>query len=230
MARQKTPPPLTCPRCGSMGPFRRAGSVLSPRGRVQRYQCACGKKFHRSLRAVPMVLREGYLDIEASQLKASFGIVYSWAIKTRGGEVESDVIRHHSLQGERRLLGALIRALKKYDMIYTYNGTLFDIPFLRTRALRHGLEFPEYMEVYHTDLYFVAKHRLRMHSNRLEAITKFLRIDGKTPLDPDIWVRASFGDKKALREILVHNIGDVVVLEKVHERLEPYYAGTRRSI
>jgi len=223
--------PLICPRCGATTGHTRNGSILSPRGRVQRYQCStCKKKFHRSLKSIPLREREGYLDIEASQLKASFGHTYSWALKERGGEVLHDSLRHRSLKDEARLLRGLNRALKKFDRIYTYYGTGFDIPFLRTRCLYHGLEFPEYMTLYHTDLYYVVRNRMNLHSKRLASVCEFLGIKGKTPLTPAVWVQASFGDKDALKYIVTHNIEDVKILEKVHERLEPYYQGTRRSV
>lgn len=224
---------LVCPRCGGAR-IRRHGSILSARGRVQRYECRdCNKKFHPSLKTQPMELREGYLDIETSQAgrgAGEWGIVYSWALKERGGKVRSDVMRERSLKEERRILVSLIRELKDFDMVYTWYGTGHDIPILRTRALKHGLKFPEYMELYHTDLLYVCRHRFKLTSNRLAHVCEFFGIPDKTPLDPDIWVRASFGDKKAFAYIHAHNIGDVVALEKVHERLEPFYRGVRRSI
>ena len=60
--------------------------------------------------------------------------------------------------------------------------------------------------------------------------SKWCRIEGKTPLDPSVWVDASFGKKSALRYILKHNIGDVQILEQVHKMIRPYYKGTKRSI
>lgn len=221
---------MLCPRCGG-ATFKRAGSILSPRGRVQRYECReCGKKQHPSLKTQPIELREGFLDIEASQLKGNFGHTISWAIKDRGGRVHSDVLKHHSLNDEKRILRSLLRQLKQYDLVYTYYGTGFDIPFLRTRCLYHKLPFPEYMTLYHRDVYFMARGRLSLHSKRLEAVAEFLGITDKTRLDPAIWVAAGFGDKDAYDYIHEHNVADVEVLEKVHEILEPFYLGTRRSI
>lgn len=223
---------LSCPSCGGSR-IRRDGSILAARGgRVQRYRCVeCGKKFHPSLRLQPVQLREAFLDIEASQLTASFGHVISWALKHRGqDEVLYDCIRRRSLKEERRVLRSLLRALQDVDMVYTYYGSRFDIPFLRTRCLYHGLDFPEYLQLYHRDVYYIARGRLRLHGSRLAQVAEFLGIEGKTPLDPNVWVRASFGDKEALRYILEHNIADVEVLEKVYDRLEPYARPVYRSV
>lgn len=223
--------PMICPRCGSEHGFRRDGSILSPRGRVQRYTCmTCQKKFHPSLKTQVLNLREGFLDIEASQLTASFGHTISWAIKERGGKVTHDVLRHRSLADEKRLLRSLLRVLKKFDLIYTYYGTGFDVPFLRTRCMYHNLPFPEYMMLYHRDVYYMVRSRMNLHSKRLAVVAEFLGIPGKTRVDPAIWVAASFGDKKALKYILAHNIEDVRVLEAVYERVEPFTQGINRSI
>jgi uncharacterized protein YprB with RNaseH-like and TPR domain/ribosomal protein S27AE len=221
----------TCPRCGS-GSTIKNGSILATRGRVQRFLChECGKRFHPSLRTQPLNLREGFLDIEASQLTASFGHVISWAIKERGEPtVHYDVLRHRSLKDEKRLLQSLLRTLKQFDLIYTFYGTNFDVPFLRTRCMYHNLPFPEYRELLHRDVYYMVRSRMNLHRKRLESVAEFLGIEGKTRVDPAVWVAASFGDKAALKYILEHNIADVKVLEAVYERVEPFVSPINRSI
>lgn len=221
---------MKCPRCASTN-HTKAGSILAARGRVQRHECQdCGKKFHQSLLSLPLTQVQGYLDIEASQLTASFGHMISWALKLRKGVVFSDFIKQRSLKEEKRIVGTLIKAMTKVDEVVTYYGTRFDIPFIRTRALYHDLDFPQYMSLGHLDLYYVARHRLRMHSNRLASVAEFLGIEGKTALKPEVWVQASFGDKEAIKYIHVHNIADVTILEKVHDRLEPFMRGVQRSV
>lgn len=221
---------LSCPRCGSSR-LARYGYVLLARGRqrAQRYVCKeCQKRFHVNSQEAP--LRECFVDIEASQLTGTFGHVISWALKPRGGPTVSDVLRRRSLSEERRILRSFLRTVRGFDLVYTYYGTRFDLPFLRTRCMYHGLPFPEYLELYHRDVYYVARRVLRLHSTRLEAVARFLGVKGKTPLDPNVWVSAEFGDKEALRYILEHNVADVEVLEQVWERLEPYARPVYRSV
>lgn len=221
---------MLCPRCGSSNVIKH-GSILAARGRVQRFECKdCYKKWHPSLLDQPIVKVQGYLDIEASQLTASFGHMFSWAMKLRKGKILNDYIKARTLKEEKRIVGTLLKALKSVDEVVTYYGTRFDIPFIRTRALYHELEFPEYMSMSHLDLYYVARSRMRMHSNRLATVSQFLGIQGKTPLEPEIWVQASFGDKEAIKYIKEHNIQDVIILEKVHDKLEPFMRGVQRSV
>lgn len=221
---------MNCPRCKSRQSVKN-GSILAARGRVQRYQCKdCDKKFHPSLLDLPLTRVQGYLDIESSQLNASFGHMLSWALKLRGGKVFSDFIKVRTLQEEKRIIQSLLQTLNKVDEVVTYYGTRFDIPFIRTRALYHDLKFPEYMSHHHLDLYYVARSRLRLYSNRLAVVSTFLGFPDKTTLKPEIWVQASFGSKEAIKYIHEHNIADVVVLEKVHNVLEPFMRGVSRSV
>ena len=125
---------------------------------------------------------------------------------------------------------SLLNALRRFDIIYTYYGTKFDVPFVRTRALRWNLPFPFFQQIYHNDLYYSVRNKTKIVSNRLESITKFLGIEGKTKLEHEYWIRAMYGEAKALKYIREHNIKDVEILEKLHERLRPYIQMTRRSI
>ena len=87
--------PIFCPICRSDRIIKH-GSILGPKGRIQRYDCKnCGKRFHPSLKEIPLV--EGFFDIETSQAgrgAGNFGIMYSWAIKVGGkNQVYYDVLR-----------------------------------------------------------------------------------------------------------------------------------------
>jgi uncharacterized protein YprB with RNaseH-like and TPR domain len=179
------------------------------------------------------------LDIETSQAgrgAGNFGIIYSWAIKVRGGEILSDVVRDSILQEEKRILEHLAQVLPGFSKLYTWYGTGHDIPILRSRFAKHGLKFPYYLEVLHKDLYYAGRSLYKLHSNRLEAHARFFNIEAKkTPLDPDVWVQAAYGNtdrerEEALQHILTHNREDTQTLEGVHPFLEPYIKDTDRSI
>jgi uncharacterized protein YprB with RNaseH-like and TPR domain len=178
--------------------------------------------------------RVGYLDIEATNLDADFGIMLSYAIKVRGKEtIYSNIIQQKDIDAlrlDKPLTQQLLDDLKKFDMVVTYYGTGYDIPFIRTRALKWGLSFPEYGAIIHHDLYYVAKSKLKLSRNRLENVGNLLGLQGlKTHLDPDIWTQALLSSK-ARAYIQDHNKRDVILLEKAHNRLMPYTKGLRRSI
>jgi len=73
------------------------------------------------------------------------------------------------------------------------------------------------------DLYYVARHRLKLHSNRLAVVAETLFGESeKTRVVGPIWTRAVAGDKEAMDYIVEHCIIDVDVLEQVFERLRGF--------
>jgi uncharacterized protein YprB with RNaseH-like and TPR domain len=170
--------------------------------------------------------RLGYLDIETTDLKANIGIMLSWAIKTRDkNETHKDVITKQEIfdgEYDQRIVQTLIDALNQYDLIFTYYGTGFDIPFMRTRAMEWKLRFPVFREVSHKDIYYLVRSKMQLHRSSLKAATQFLGIGGKTNLDPRIWRDATYGEPKALEYVLDHNIADVRILERLHKKIEEY--------
>jgi uncharacterized protein YprB with RNaseH-like and TPR domain len=178
--------------------------------------------------------RIGYFDIEATNLKADFGVMLSYALKKRGeDEIFSNVIQQEdidSLKLDAPLVEQCLEDLKKFDMIVTYYGTGYDIPFVRTRALKWNIPFPEYGALIHHDLYYVAKSKLKLSRSSLENVGKLIGVgDLKNHLEPDIWTQALISEK-ARDYILDHNERDVILLEKAHDKLLPYIKGIRRSI
>jgi len=178
--------------------------------------------------------KRGFLDIEVSNLHADFGIVLSYAIKVENKrKIYAGVITKEELTNgtlDKRVVQECIRDMMKFDEIITYNGTRFDLPYLRSRALHWGLEFPKYGYIKHKDAYYMVRNRLRLHRNKLEDACRLLGIKGKTHLDGTQWVKALTGDKKALKYVLDHNKKDVIILEELYHRLRDYVKEVRRSI
>jgi len=158
-------------------------------------------------------LRLGYLDIETSNLKASIGIMLSWAIKSRDkNEIKGAIIEKQDiLDGvyDGKLVELLMEAMNDYDLLFTYYGTNFDIPFIRTRCLDHDIRFPVYREISHKDLYYMVRSKLKLHNNKLATVCQFLGIKGKTPVEPRLWREAMYGDEMLLKEVYKHNVEDV---------------------
>lgn len=195
-------------------------------------------------------LKIGYLDIESDGLKADFATMLSWCIKEKSGEVAYDIVTKDELftgQGDVRILQSLVAEMQKYAIIVTYYGTGFDLPFIRTKAMHYNLYFPGYVnevyenrsgatlvksypELFHFDLYYTVKAKMCLSRKSLANVCEYLGIDGKTPLKGSTWVKAKYGDAAALQEVLDHNIADVVILEQLHDRLEPFAKWTKKGV
>jgi DNA polymerase elongation subunit (family B) len=191
--------------------------------------------------------RIGYLDIEVAHgFNADWGIMLSWAIKEKEGDTVYDVITKDELfnyEFDRRITESLINEINKYKILIGYYSTRFDISYIRTKALEHNFDFPGYIlqekyngnfkvapSVYHWDLYYTVKYKLKLSRSSLANTCEFLGIEGKTPIPKKAWKKAAYGDKESLDLVIEHNIADVEITELLHDKLEPFKKWTRRGL
>jgi uncharacterized protein YprB with RNaseH-like and TPR domain len=182
----------------------------------------------------PFQERVGYLDIESTGLKGTWDYALCWCLKIKGGEIlgrhltKQEIINY---KFDKNLMEELIQAIRGFDRVVTYYGQRFDIPFIKTRCEKWGLEFPAYRDLWQTDVYFIAKANLLLHSTRLMHVCDLMGIPNKEhKLDPDIWQKAQSGHVPSLEWIFEHCKEDVTSLELAHERLQKYTIPAKRSI
>jgi uncharacterized protein YprB with RNaseH-like and TPR domain len=178
-------------------------------------------------------LQIGYLDIESDGLFADFDTMLTWCLKLKDGPVAHSIVKRKELfsgSPDKRLVADLIEEMKKYKIIVTYYGSRFDIPFVRAKALHYGLDFPRFSDIYSFDLYYSVRAKLKLSRRSLDSACNYLGIEGKTPIDKEVWRQAKYGDSVALKSVLEHNIGDVAITEKLHNKLEPFSKWSRTSI
>lgn len=179
-------------------------------------------------------LKRCFFDLESTSLNGTFGFILTYSIKPEGDSnvITGTVTKKEVEDGtyDKRIVKECIDALMKFDRVYTYYGSRFDLPLLRTRALEQGVEFPIYGAMSQKDIYYIAKYKLKLHSNRLDCVCDLLNISGKTHINPKIWRLASGGNKKAIDAILEHNIADVEVLELVYNKLKNFVKEDNKSI
>lgn len=168
----------------------------------------------------------GIFDLEMSNLNADYGIVLCGVVKPYKGKAISARIDQFPLyKKDRSSDKALILELRKmlggFDILVSYNGKCFDIPFLNARLLSHGLE--RLPQTKHIDVYWQARYKLKLSSSRLEAVQEFLGLEvKKTRIDGRHWTRAVSGYKGDLDYIVDHCKLDVAVLEQVYDAMRPY--------
>ncbi len=168
--------------------------------------------------------RVGFLDIEASNLDADFGIMLSWCIKDgTSGETIHDVITLEDIQKakagceDKRITKSIIKSMLGFDRIVGYYSSRFDIPYIRTRAMATGVKFPDFGTLNHLDLYYAVRYKFKLSRNSQEnACRVLLGKTDKTRIEAKYWRGAARGDKSALRHVLDHNKKDVLDLEKLY--------------
>lgn len=125
-------------------------------------------------------------------------------------------------QNDKPLLEALVAIMNEADEIVAHNGDKFDQSWIRTRCIYHGIPMPPfYVSV---DTLKAARSKFRFNSNRLDYIGKFLGVGEKTQTSGfDLWRKITLDNsRKALKEMVEYCKNDVVLLEKVFEKMNSY--------
>lgn len=199
---------------------------------LEHYQCFVDEKPDDS----PFKERVGYFDIEASNLNANFGYVFSYAIATDDNEVLGRVLRPSEVRSgtfDTKLMAELCKDLRKFHRIVVHYGGdgRFDCPFVRTRAIKAKADFPLFKEIYVSDTWRMSRNKLKLSSNRLDTICKFFGVEAKThPMDFDKWCLAMTGDTESLAYIWKHNVEDAISLREVYHLLQPYARLAKESM
>jgi uncharacterized protein YprB with RNaseH-like and TPR domain len=127
---------------------------------------------------------------------------------------------HNRYLTDKRLIQDVYDIMSGADIWVGHYSTRFDTPFVQTRLLAHYSKcLPPVPQI---DTWWIARTKLKLHSNRLASIQQFLELPtSKTPLKPEHWVKATQGHPESIKYISEHNLADVECLEQAYMRLRP---------
>lgn len=181
-----------------------------------------------------------FFDIEVSPL-----VVYTWNIGHKVSLSHDNILEEravicisykwegettvHNLtwdrnKNDKKMLREFAKVMAEADEIVGHNGDAFDIPWVRGRCLQHGIVIPPTFNT--IDTLKVARKYFRLPSNRLDYLGKLLLGEGKKETGYGLWKEVCGSDKKvaekALKVMVDYCDQDVVLLEKLFEKLNPY--------
>ena len=125
-------------------------------------------------------------------------------------------------QCDKKMVQAFIKEMDKATEIISHNGKRFDTPWIRTRAMYHGIDMHHtYNEI---DTYKLCKKYLNLPSNSLAEVCKYYGLEAKKDAGGiNTWIGIVFDkDQEALDSLLYYGDGDVLSLKAVYNKIRPY--------
>lgn len=184
------------------------------------------------------------LDIETAPMKAFvYGLfkqniplkaidkdwfMFSFAAKWVGKDkiYYADTRKRKNVCDDSIVCKQLHELVSQADIIVGHNSDSFDIKKYNTRFIKHGLDPVEYSQT--IDTLKIARKYFKFTSNKLDYIAQFLGIEGKYKSRKyegmDLWTACYDKNMEAFEEMEIYNKQDVVVTEKVFDKLKTWHA------
>jgi len=177
-----------------------------------------------------------FLDIETSSLHADIGSLIVAGFLT---EKEEKFFFVEAPKDEGRVLEDILKHLEKIkkEKIYVWNAS-FDIPFLISRCLKHGIKVKIFTQLKIVDLLKFSREVLRLSSNRLDDVSRFLGIEKNiktTGRDMQKFYEEFLSGNVGMKEeIINHCRDDLISLSKIYEKVkdlvEAWEKGQKNSL
>lgn len=157
-------------------------------------------------------------NIPITAIKESSSIL-CWASKWQGDKTIMFDSVHKS--GMKKMLKGIHKLMDEADAICHYNGTRFDIPTLNKEFILNDMVPPAPSK--DIDMLRTARSRFKFTSNKLDYVAQALDLGGKAKhTGYQLWIDCMAGDAKAWKSMERYNKQDVVLLERVHDKLLPW--------
>ncbi len=122
---------------------------------------------------------------------------------------------------DKDLVQELWNLFNEANVIIAHNGNSFDIKKANARFIANGLTPPSSYKTVDTKL--VAKRYFAFDHNSLDELGRYLGLGRKVSTGGfSLWLECMAGDKSAWKKMMAYNKQDVLLLEKVYEKLRPW--------
>ena len=137
------------------------------------------------------------------------------------GSDESHSLTWDKNHCDKKLIKKFVKEMNKATELVYHNGDRFDLKWLRTRALYHGIHMNHSFDT--IDTLKIAKSGFYFNSNKLDYIAKYLGVGAKLPTGLDLWKKVCLEKcEESLKQMVEYCEMDVKVLKAVHQKLNPY--------
>lgn len=165
-------------------------------------------------------------NLSLSQIKSDWYIL-SYSAKFLGEKkiYYKDQRNVENVENDKELLKEIWKLLDSSDIVITQNGISFDHKKINARFILNGLPPPSSFKK--IDTMRIAKKHFGFTSNKLEYMSdklcsKYKKLSHKKYPGFELWKACISGDKKAWEEMKKYNIHDVLALEELFNKLQPW--------
>lgn len=155
---------------------------------------------------------------QKQKIQESHLLSHAWA--WGDGEVKGSILTREEMLAHdpERLVLECWSLLDNCDVLVAHNGKRFDVKKVNSYFLMYGLPPPSPYRV--IDTLLIAKQKFALPFNSLAYLAEFLNVPQKLDTGGvDLWIDCDHGKQEALDKMLDYNIGDIVTLREVYNRL-----------
>lgn len=167
-------------------------------------------------------------NVGLNQIKSDWHLL-SWSAKWLGDKPNKimymDQRNAKNISDDKKILKGIWNLLNEADVVITQNGKAFDQKKLNARFILNGFKPPSSFQ--HVDTRQIAKRRFAFTSNKLEYMTdklctKYKKIKHTKFSGFELWSECLAGNLKAWKEMEKYNKYDVLSLEELYTKLQPW--------
>jgi DNA polymerase elongation subunit (family B) len=123
------------------------------------------------------------------------------------------------IHNDKELVGEFQKVLDKADIILGQNSDRFDNKHINARLLIHGFApMPKYKTI---DTLKMSRE-FNFSSHKLDDLGEFFGVGKKIKTDIDLWRDCMNGDLKAFKKMVKYNKMDVILTEKVYDKMKDW--------
>lgn len=141
---------------------------------------------------------------------------YKWQ-----GESGVECVTRQGQKTDKKVVEQLHRLFAEADIVIAHNGDRFDNGIAKARMIYHGMLPPRILQS--VDTRKAAKNYFKFNGNGLDELGQYLRL-GRKLKHPgfEMWLGCMADKRSSWKQMVKYNKQDVVLLEKVYNRLKPW--------
>lgn len=175
-------------------------------------------------------------NIGLNQIKSDWHLLSvsaKWLNEPASKVMYVDQRRARDIEDDRELLKFAWKLLDECDVLLTQNGVKFDSKKLNARFVLNGFKPPSPYK--HIDTLKIAKKRFAFTSNKLEYMsdklcTKYKKLKSTKFPGFELWKQCLSGNLDAWKEMERYNCHDVLALEELYSKLQPWDSPVNLSL